>query len=850
MSDLYEEYGLEMEEPAHSFSYKPEKKKKGGWLGRIIALLLGFVIGIGACVGAVCAILFSPVSTPLSLMGLSQEDQKKLISQDYLDDSILSIVNALSQASQQGTIAAYDAISPAIGTTLREFSDKLKGEMGIDLNKNDQLIDSKIADLPITLSDSVKSTPVGNIFRASNGGKKLDPMLMEICYGEEGTDYIYDEDGEVKMLGNAQATTLTTLSSNPNAVIDRVTISAVVDPNPDDTVMLAIAYGQSGITYELAVDDKGEYVRDADGRIKVEMLQKFLEKDKSGAFIDHNGKLLHCEETPATNDFIKIKEYKADADNNLVLDKNGDPILKDTYYVLYNEKDNRYYAYERPDEDKPLAFEKTAIGDMTEDSRKIIDNLLLKDVIDLDFSTGEEPNGVLVSLAYGEEGVDFEYTYDKNGKITGVEPINDPRTIGQLRSRGDQLINDIPLHEILSEDRNNAIIMHLLYGKEGLHYVIDPTTNEIKMNSKFIVQVGGALYNEYGELLQKRHGNPGDKDYKKGYLFDDETYTDRRDNVYTYEEALTLDASTKHETALSILKNLDISIFDGLDRETLDQLGEKILENLDPSIHFDPDSDPNWLASIAEHLDPKVLDDLPITFYYLYDEDGNQVNFPKTSLGDLAYSDNPITNLTKHMTVVEVLGEDSIRGNKFLKHVADYTIDELPQAIDELTFAQVFEADMFIGTRYQPTEGQDKSYIDANGHEVHEGDFIDENGNFVPMEEREMKGIWKYLLHQGENPDGTPIYHYEYKVTTEMNAMLDNMTDNIQHATLNDLEKDEIMDFDDEMLNTPIKTKVGTTDVTDKDGNPLTYEGKNKLGQLTVLEMLEYTSALLDAIPD
>ena len=202
------------------------------------------------------------------------------------------------------------------------------------------------------------------------------------------------------------------------------------------------------------------------------------------------------------------------------------------------------------------------------------------------------------------------------------------------------------------------------------------------------------------------------------------------------------------------------------------------------------------------------------------------------------------------MTVVEVLGEDSIRGNKFLKHVADYTIDELPQAIDELTFAQVFESDMFIGTQYQPTEGQPKSYIDAKGHEVREGDFIDENGNFVPMEEREMKGIWKYLLHQGDNADGTPIYCYEYKVTTEMNTMLDNMTDNIQHATLNDLEKDEIMDFDDDMLNTPIKTKVGTTDVTDKDGNPLTYEDKSKLGELTVLEMLEYTSALLDAIPD
>ena len=790
MSNLYEEYGLEEEEISPVYSYKPEKKK-GGWLGRIVALLLGFVIGIGACVGAVCAILFSPVSTPLSLIGMSQEDQAKLISQDYLDDSILTVISALAAASSEGTISAYDAISPAIGDTIRDFSDKLLNEMGIDLNKDDQLIDSKIADLPITLSDSVKTTPVGNIFRASNNNEDLAPMLMEICYGVEGKDYIYDKKGNIVMIGDAEATTLTTLSSDPTSVINRVTIASVVDPNPDDTVMLAIAYGQSGITFELETDKKGNYVYDEDGRIQVTMLQKFIEKDKNGDFIDHNGKLLQCKATPADNDFTKIDQYKVDSDNELVLNEKGKPIVIETYYVTYDKKENKYFAYEEADKkSEPVLFKKTLLGDMTEDSSKIIDNLLLKDVIELDFSSGEEPNGVLVSLAYGTEGEDFEYIYDKKGNITGVNPINDPRTIGQLRSRGDDLINDIPLHEVLSENREDAITMYLLYGKEGLHYDINSKTDKVEMRPMFIAIDGDVVYNEYGEKLQKQSGKEGSSSFKKGYVLDTKTstYTDKRGNVYTYKEA----------TDLSPLATED---------------GKSV------------------------------------TCYYLYDEDGKQVTFQKTTLGDLAYSDNPIAKLTKHMTVVEVLGEKEVRGNKFLKHVADKTIEELPSAIDELTFTQVFETEIFIGTQYRPADGDPKTYVDANGVEVHEGDYIDENGNYQPYEDREMKGIWKYLLHQGEDESGNPIYHYEYKVTTEMNVMLDNMTENIQHACLNDLENDGIMDFDDAMLTNEIKLEHQNQPILGKDGQPLDYGADKKyLGDLTVLEMLDYTSAILSII--
>ena len=57
MSDLYEEYGLELEadpslEALPSEDKKePVIKKSGGWLRSVLALVLGIVIGVGAVAG-------------------------------------------------------------------------------------------------------------------------------------------------------------------------------------------------------------------------------------------------------------------------------------------------------------------------------------------------------------------------------------------------------------------------------------------------------------------------------------------------------------------------------------------------------------------------------------------------------------------------------------------------------------------------------------------------------------------------------------------------------------------------------------------------------------------------------
>ena len=80
MSDLYEQYGLEMEAdtsavdtPSLNKQEPATPQKKGGLLRSVIALTLGIVIGVGAGLGAVVGggyyLLTSPAGSTLETIG-------------------------------------------------------------------------------------------------------------------------------------------------------------------------------------------------------------------------------------------------------------------------------------------------------------------------------------------------------------------------------------------------------------------------------------------------------------------------------------------------------------------------------------------------------------------------------------------------------------------------------------------------------------------------------------------------------------------------------------------------------------------------------------------------------------
>ena len=217
-----------------------------------------------------------------------------------------------------------------------------------------------------------------------------------------------------------------------------------------------------------------------------------------------------------------------------------------------------------------------------------------------------------------------------------------PHTIGEMRNKGDDLINIIYLSDIVDLDQKNKVLMYLLYGKEGIHYHYDAEQNKDIMLQKRVtlVDVGDGvyhIYNEYGDVLLSEQVTK-----------ETNTYTFVLDGV-TYKLAQEPDPSMQ-TLAIKPLTNVDI-------------------RNKDVIYHDQPQ-------------------------YFVCNMDGTPTMFDHTHLGDLQGNTPLLKHLTNRLTVNEVLGSD-LSLHKILKHLGDTLISDMPTAINELTVGQVFAQDIY-----------------------------------------------------------------------------------------------------------------------------------------------------------
>ena len=97
-------------------------QKKGGFLGKFIALLLGLILGIASAFGGVAAIAyFVPIKDGINTVGnLTNTDinYKDFITEEYGDKSIVEAITSLSKLAQKGdglTFNDLNSVSPQIG---------------------------------------------------------------------------------------------------------------------------------------------------------------------------------------------------------------------------------------------------------------------------------------------------------------------------------------------------------------------------------------------------------------------------------------------------------------------------------------------------------------------------------------------------------------------------------------------------------------------------------------------------------------------------------------------------------------------------------------------------------------
>lgn len=463
--------------------HRNSQRRRGGVLGMVLCFLLGLIIGFGGFAGGILSIgaflykqpvdktiatieQYIPVDLYGTLFGKDGKDgyfnekYATLKVTDLLGDSF----DAIGALADGGSLSALNEVSPKIGALVDKLLKKTD-KYAIPLEK-DTLMNTALNKIPQYLGDKLKEIPLGDLLRNFDMGD--EPLIMAISYGEEGVDYTIDANGDVTMLGAAKKTTVNDLLSGGfDSVLDKLTLDSIMTIDPSNSMMCTLAYGSSN-----------RYTVDGDGKIQMTQIT-YTYEDRGDGYKLYNDK---DEAVSATVETIAADTLKVTLENGSV------------QYVSLTAGVG--LAFNDEALTTPVNYKKVRLSDVTSDAMALIDEIYLKDALSVD----AKAHKVLISLAYGAEGVDFNYVGEGDNKTIEMIGSAKPRTIGELRTRGGNLINEIPLSDIMYADTENALVMYLLYGREGIHYAVN-TGGEIVMLQKQIAIRNNAAYNEYGEAL-------------------------------------------------------------------------------------------------------------------------------------------------------------------------------------------------------------------------------------------------------------------------------------------------------------------------------------------------------------
>ena len=200
MSDLYEEYGLEQEgdfgaDPKLPTDKPKKVKKGGGWLGRIIAFLLGIVLTVGCCAGVIFAIITQPVRTIVGFAGMDFDTQVKdtILGEEYGDKTLLQLSQDALNAAIAKDLAGLDRVFPMVGVYVGELADKMRTQFGVELD-TEEMLNTHLDMLPEYLGEKFKTTPLSTLLEDRD-----DAITMYLLYGKKGAHYIIDDNGEIQM---------------------------------------------------------------------------------------------------------------------------------------------------------------------------------------------------------------------------------------------------------------------------------------------------------------------------------------------------------------------------------------------------------------------------------------------------------------------------------------------------------------------------------------------------------------------------------------------------------------------------------------------------------------------------
>lgn len=527
---------------------KPRAKKErviatgGGKVGAVLlGVLIGFVGTVGGIVGggfifANTATVESVTTTVGNITG-TEINYQEYITEEYAKKTIVELVGSVQTLAEdlqkpEACFNTLNKVSPKVSTTVEELIKTLQ-EYGVELSHKDTM-EKPFTQLGEYLGEAVNAVKVGKLL------DKLEieqsAILLALCYGEEGVHYT-KTNGVITMLGNNQETTIGDLTSgDTEKLLSRVPLDAILEIGANDDLMQSVAYGNT-YQYTVAEDGtvtmnqvkyymKGDKLYDESGNevvaekfsvtttapmsvslsddtLTVEGYKVTVGENETvyAVYSEDAGCYLAYQYTPgslpieyrykkttfhdllsSSNDLLSSLELAS----VMKLDATSEPfMLALAYGDNYVISGNNVYAAEGS---SPLT-----VGDiMSEDGfSDVFDNVKLATILDIspldnyDDDPENDPDSLMISLAYGEEGTHYKLEdTDNDGKPDTVTYIgeNTARTLGTLMNGDENLFRDITLDSILDLNKNSdTLLVAMALGKEN-RYHFDDATGKYVMN--------------------------------------------------------------------------------------------------------------------------------------------------------------------------------------------------------------------------------------------------------------------------------------------------------------------------------------------------------------------------------
>ena len=780
--------------------------RKGGFFGKLVALLLGIIIGIVAGIGGLAAILyyaFGVISIGEALGIVENSTSMDIPEEEYVGEEYLnkSLIQALTEAfgvvggvaSGSNTFGDISKISPYLGKTIGGLSTTFS-QYGFEMTEDELL--------------AMSAPQFGEYMQASFGNIALAPLLTEI--GGQTID-------------------------------------------PSNTIMCALFYGQKGVHYQLVEEE---------GVKKVEMLPLCYTLEDDDTFTNWSDKIYAKSGevwTNETGDGVIKAEPATSADETV------------TYaYAYYTVKDsvetlsyrlalkvgstNEYEAY-KLDDSKKLHVGATISGLLGDDLMNTMYSLPLADVLSLDANSAP----LMLALAYGEDGYKVAGP-DGNKHFTYL--TDTPKKLDDLVNGGSGLVTDISLATVMDLDMDNAESISAIMKALAFGSCDDPATpdDDLTANYKIVDNKIVMINDSKPKTVNALTGNTNDLvgDIKLGEIIEinssssqamqslkDTKIKDLSANISSLQlqDVITIDSSssvlmqslatTKIDEIGTAVDDLEMSkiikieteganksspILIALKDTKVKDLGAKVDTLTIKDVIEITETSPAILKSLASKNDGKGV---------LIKELGSAVDTLKIDEVITVTAESPkiLKTLATKGVLIKDLGSafndlkiseiiDGTENNKILKHLQGSKLNTLAGDIQSLKIQQIFGDDVYLKEAYAH-DPSGKAFVakeEISGmskylyYNVEKGEYCYYDASGTKTETKGapvLTGVWSFLLTENK-------VEKEYSID-QMGALVTNMTNNMQNATLKELHETGILNLTDVNLDEPKEILGGKT---------------------------------------